>query len=116
MFCKPLPACWLQVRSIIGQVRPARQTLLFSATMPQKVDRLVRDALTSPVRITVGEVGAANEDIRQVCQSVLHCFCGGKHAEAVQNSGGMADSVVAVACLVWMRACFRLLRASLPLK
>lgn len=55
-----------QVRSIIGQVRPDRQTLLFSATMPNKVERLVQDALTSPVRITVGEIGAANDDIRQV--------------------------------------------------
>jgi ATP-dependent RNA helicase DDX42 len=58
-------ALW-QVRSIIGQVRPDRQTLLFSATMPNKVERLVQDALTSPIRITVGEVGAANDDIRQV--------------------------------------------------
>ncbi|KAK9828689.1 hypothetical protein WJX72_001532 [[Myrmecia] bisecta] len=57
-----------QVRSLIGQIRPDRQTLLFSATMPNKVERLVRDALTSPVRITVGEVGAANEDIRQVVE------------------------------------------------
>ena len=56
----------LQVRSIIGQVRPDRQTLLYSATMPNKVEKLVRDALTSPVRITVGELGAANEDIKQV--------------------------------------------------
>ena len=55
----------LQVRSILGQTRPDRQTLLFSATMPGKVERLVRDALTSPVRVTVGEVGAANEDIKQ---------------------------------------------------
>ncbi len=30
----------LQVRSIIGQVRPDRQTLLFSATMPRKVGLL----------------------------------------------------------------------------
>lgn len=43
-----------------------RQTLLFSATMPRKVERLAGDALTSPVRITVGEVGGANEDIKQV--------------------------------------------------
>jgi hypothetical protein len=55
----------MQVRSILGQTRPDRQTLLFSATMPTRVERLVRDALTSPVRITVGEVGAANEDVRQ---------------------------------------------------
>ena len=57
----------LQVRSIIGQVRPDRQTLLFSATMPNKVERLVQDALTSPVRVTVGEIGAANDDIKQAC-------------------------------------------------
>ena len=55
-----------QVRSIIGQVRPDRQTLLFSATMPTKVERLVSDALTAPVRVTVGAVGAANDDVRQV--------------------------------------------------
>ncbi|KAL8951196.1 MAG: hypothetical protein Q9222_002826 [Ikaeria aurantiellina] len=34
--------------------------------MPTKVDNLVRDCLTTPVRITVGEVGAANQDIRQL--------------------------------------------------
>lgn len=57
--------CMVQVRSIIGQVRPDRQTLLFSATMPNKVEKLVQDALTSPVRVTVGEIGAANDDIKQ---------------------------------------------------
>ena len=55
----------MQVRSIMGQVRADRQTLLFSATMPNKVERLVSDCLTAPVRVTVGEVGAANADIRQ---------------------------------------------------
>jgi ATP-dependent RNA helicase DDX42 len=34
--------------------------------MPRKVERLAADALTSPIRITVGEVGAANEDVKQV--------------------------------------------------
>ncbi len=55
----------LQVRSLLGQIRPDRQTLLFSATMPRKVESLVRDAVSEPVRITVGGAGA-NEDIRQV--------------------------------------------------
>lgn len=59
-----------QVRSIMGQIRPDRQTLLFSATMPRRVERLAADALTSPIRITVGEVGAANEDIKQVVEVV----------------------------------------------
>lgn len=59
----------VQVRSLMGQVRPDRQTLLFTATMPTKVDNLVRDCLTTPVRITVGEIGAANQDIKQARSS-----------------------------------------------
>ncbi|XP_008808687.1 DEAD-box ATP-dependent RNA helicase 24-like [Phoenix dactylifera] len=55
-----------QMRSIVGQIRPDRQTLLFSATMPYKVERLAREILTDPVRVIVGEVGMANEDITQV--------------------------------------------------
>jgi ATP-dependent RNA helicase DDX42 len=55
-----------QIRSIVGQIRPDRQTLLFSATMPYKVERLAREILTDPIRVTVGEVGMANEDIKQL--------------------------------------------------
>ncbi|WOL04025.1 DEAD-box ATP-dependent RNA helicase 24 [Canna indica] len=55
-----------QIRSIVGQIRPDRQTLLFSATMPYKVERLAREILSDPIRVTVGEVGMANEDITQV--------------------------------------------------
>ncbi|KAL9242955.1 hypothetical protein vseg_016908 [Gypsophila vaccaria] len=57
-----------QIRSIVGQIRPDRQTLLFSATMPRKVEKLAREILSDPVRVTVGEVGMANEDITQVVQ------------------------------------------------
>ncbi|KAJ7565134.1 hypothetical protein O6H91_02G049400 [Diphasiastrum complanatum] len=55
-----------QIRSIVGQIRPDRQTLLFSATMPRRVERLAREILTDTVRVTVGEVGRANEDITQM--------------------------------------------------
>lgn len=58
-----------QIRSIVGQIRPDRQTLLFSATMPKRVERLAREILTDPIRVTVGEVGSANEDITQVSGS-----------------------------------------------
>jgi ATP-dependent RNA helicase DDX42 len=40
-----------QVRSICDHVRPDRQTLLFSATFKKKIERLVRDVLTDPIRI-----------------------------------------------------------------
>lgn len=55
-----------QIKSIVGQIRPDRQTLLFSATMPRKVEKLARESLSDPIRVTVGEVGRANEDITQV--------------------------------------------------
>ncbi|KAJ8440856.1 hypothetical protein Cgig2_000744 [Carnegiea gigantea] len=57
-----------QIRSIVSQIRPDRQTLLFSATMPRRVEKLAREILSDPVRVTVGEVGMANEDITQVVQ------------------------------------------------
>ncbi|CAN1285815.1 DEAD-box ATP-dependent RNA helicase 24 [Linum perenne] len=59
-----------QIRSIVGQIRPDRQTLLFSATMPRKVEKLAREILSDPVRVIVGEVGMANEDITQVVQVI----------------------------------------------
>ncbi|CAO2826646.1 unnamed protein product [Amaranthus hypochondriacus] len=57
-----------QIRSIVGQIRPDRQTLLFSATMPRKVEKLAREILSNPVRVAVGEIGMANEDITQIVQ------------------------------------------------
>ncbi|XP_076905479.1 DEAD-box ATP-dependent RNA helicase 24-like isoform X1 [Bidens hawaiensis] len=60
-----------QIRSIVGQIRPDRQTLLFSATMPRKIEKLAREILTDPVRVTVGEIGMANEDISQEVQVLV---------------------------------------------
>ena len=53
---------------LLGQVRPDRQTLLFSATFKPNLERLARDVLTEPVRVTVGEVGDANEDVTQIVE------------------------------------------------
>ncbi|KAF8073162.1 DEAD-box ATP-dependent RNA helicase 24 [Scenedesmus sp. PABB004] len=54
-----------QVRSLLAAVRPDRQTLLFSATLPRKIEALVGAALSDPVRVSVGQLGAANTDVRQ---------------------------------------------------
>ncbi|GBP16075.1 ATP-dependent RNA helicase DDX42 [Eumeta japonica] len=57
-----------QVRSICNHVRPDRQALLFSATFPRKVERLVRDALHDPVRVQHGAAGEASGLVRQHVQ------------------------------------------------
>lgn len=57
-----------QIKSIVGQLRPDRQTLLFSATFKPNVESLARDILRDPIRITVGTIGAANQDVTQVVE------------------------------------------------
>lgn len=59
-----------QVRSVVQNVRPNRQTLLFSATFPPKIEILAREILKNPVRITIGEVGQANENVAQTVHMV----------------------------------------------
>ncbi|KAI8835086.1 P-loop containing nucleoside triphosphate hydrolase protein [Chytridium lagenaria] len=54
-----------QIRSICHNVRPERQTLLFSATFQKRVETLAREVLEEPVRITIGGVGVSNKDVRQ---------------------------------------------------
>ena len=57
------------VRSICRAIRPDRQCVLFSATMPPSMKRLCRDVLGDAfATITVGHVGAANADVRQVAR------------------------------------------------
>ena len=59
-FCKKK-----KIRSILGQIRPDRQTLLFTATFKKKIQNLVMDLLTDPVTINIGEDNQANEDVTQ---------------------------------------------------
>lgn len=61
----PCTVRFVQVHSLLNVVRPDRQTLLFSATLPRKIESLVAEALSNPVRISVGLLGAANADVSQ---------------------------------------------------
>jgi len=54
-----------QVRSICNHVRPDKQCLFFSATFKKKIERLARDILNDPIKITQGNAGQVNEDISQ---------------------------------------------------
>ena len=61
-----------QIRKIVGQIRPDRQTLMWSATWPRQVEGMARDFLRNPYQVTVGSLElAANKSITQivnVCQ------------------------------------------------
>ncbi|KAJ8576043.1 hypothetical protein ON010_g3166 [Phytophthora cinnamomi] len=54
-----------QITKIMMNIRPDRQTLLFSATFPRSVESLARKVLRKPVEITVGTRSTASGDITQ---------------------------------------------------
>jgi len=66
-----------QIRKILSQVRPDRQTLLWSATWPKdgQVQRLTHEFLSDPIRVTVGsEELSANVDVKQIIQIVRNRY------------------------------------------
>ncbi|TXG50212.1 hypothetical protein EZV62_022736 [Acer yangbiense] len=60
-----------QIRKIIAQIRPDRQTLYWSATWPREVETLARQFLRNPYKVIVGSPDLkANQSINQVVEVV----------------------------------------------
>ncbi|KAK3296304.1 P-loop containing nucleoside triphosphate hydrolase protein [Chaetomium fimeti] len=60
-----------QIRKIIGQIRPDRQTCMWSATWPKEVRALASDFLTDFIQVNIGSMDlAANHRITQVVEVV----------------------------------------------
>ena len=74
-----------QIRKVVGQVRKDRQTLMFSATWPQTVQKLANDFMNDPtqvnkfsifvsftlLKIYIGHQGlAANANIKQIVEVI----------------------------------------------
>ncbi|XP_064103590.1 ATP-dependent RNA helicase abstrakt-like [Macrobrachium nipponense] len=58
------------VRTIYSYFKAQRQTLLFSATMPKKIQNFARSALVKPVTVNVGRAGAASMCVTQEVEYV----------------------------------------------
>mmetsp|Transcript_81340 Transcript_81340/g.143531 ORF Transcript_81340/g.143531 Transcript_81340/m.143531 type:complete len:630 (+) Transcript_81340:77-1966(+) len=59
-----------EIRNTLDHYRGQRQTLLFSATMPKKIQDFAKTALVDAVVINVGRAGAANLDVIQEVEYV----------------------------------------------
>lgn len=57
-----------QVMKIVGNIRPDRQTVLFSATFPKQMDSLARKILKKPLEITVGGRSVVAPEIEQIVE------------------------------------------------
>ncbi|KAK0723020.1 ATP-dependent RNA helicase dbp-2 [Lasiosphaeria miniovina] len=60
-----------QIRKIIGQIRPDRQTLMWSATWPKEVRNMAGDFLTDFIQVNIGSLElSANHRITQIVEVV----------------------------------------------
>jgi ATP-dependent RNA helicase DDX46/PRP5 len=57
-----------QIKMIIQNIRPDRQTVLFSATFPKQIEALAKKVLKFPIEIIVGERSSVNKDIHQIVE------------------------------------------------
>lgn len=57
-----------QVMKILGNIRPDRQTVLFSATFPRQMEALARKTLVKPVEIVVGGRSVVAPEITQIVE------------------------------------------------
>lgn len=54
-----------QVMKILDNIRPDRQTVMFSATFPKKMEDLARRALHKPIEVTVGGRSVVCKEVEQ---------------------------------------------------
>mmetsp|Transcript_11064 Transcript_11064/g.22041 ORF Transcript_11064/g.22041 Transcript_11064/m.22041 type:complete len:322 (+) Transcript_11064:513-1478(+) len=58
-----------QIRKIVGQIRPDRQTLMWSATWPKEVEGMARDFLKNYYQVNVGSLElSTNKAIKQIVE------------------------------------------------
>lgn len=57
-----------QIRKIVKEIPPQRQTLMFTATWPKEVRKIASDLLVHPVQVNIGNIDelVANKSIAQV--------------------------------------------------
>ncbi|KAF2691194.1 P-loop containing nucleoside triphosphate hydrolase protein [Lentithecium fluviatile CBS 122367] len=59
-----------QVMTILNNIRPDRQAILFSATFPKNMAALARKALTNPVEVTIGGRSVVAAEVDQIVKLV----------------------------------------------
>mmetsp|Transcript_29837 Transcript_29837/g.65578 ORF Transcript_29837/g.65578 Transcript_29837/m.65578 type:complete len:606 (+) Transcript_29837:43-1860(+) len=79
-----------QLRRIVSQIRPNRQTLMWSATWPREIQQLARDfCKEDPIKIQVGTGELqANADIKQIVEVVPEVDKRNRFFEWLKQHGG----------------------------
>ena len=82
-----------------------RQTLMFSATFPEEIQRLASDFLNDHIFLTVGVVGGTTSDIQQNVVQVGEYDKREKLQEILSSSGGEGVCVYALHSCICIYMC-----------
>ncbi|ESQ49111.1 hypothetical protein EUTSA_v10022167mg, partial [Eutrema salsugineum] len=74
-----------QVTRIIQNIRPDRQTVLFSATFPRQIENLARRVLNKPVEIQAGGKNVVNKDITQSVEIIAESERNSRLVELIEE-------------------------------
>lgn len=80
-----------QIEKIVHHLPSERQTLMFSATMPENMVKLARKYMKNPERVAVGSVSAPTRNIKQ---EVVHVKDGEKYSELVRQLETRGGSIL----------------------
>jgi len=105
------------IEKILGQCRPDRQTVMFSATWPKEVQHIAESYMTKPIRVQIGSLDLnANQNIHQTLKYVDPRE---KDHEFVSDIGEIVNK--GHKCLVFTnskkncdRLCYALLKQNIP--
>ena len=86
-----------QIRKIVDQIRPDRQTLMWSATWPKSVQGLVRDYLNDYIQVNVGSLElSASHNIKQIVEVTTDFEKRDKIAKYIEDEMKTEDSKIII--------------------
>uniref|UniRef100_A0A146L3M6 RNA helicase n=3 Tax=Lygus hesperus TaxID=30085 RepID=A0A146L3M6_LYGHE len=86
-----------QIRKIIEQIRPDRQTLMWSATWPKEVQNLAEEFLKDYIQVNVGSLQlAANHNIHQIVEVCMESEKEDKLLNLLRELGSEKDNKIIV--------------------
>lgn len=87
-----------QIRKILEQIRPDRQTLMWSATWPREVQQLAREFMHDYIQVNIGSLEvAANHAVRQVitvCSEMEKQSLLIRNLQSILSSGPMNKTII----------------------
>ncbi len=82
------------IRNVMRQVKQQRQTLMFSATWPQIIQKLASEFLASPVKVAIGSQDLqACKRVKQIVEGSARAFLRMTHIHSLHSASKLLNRV-----------------------